>query len=57
VGEYGLGLEEIAGALAQDQIASSDQEQGGMLALSRRLKMDDLVPRALGFCPWAADPG
>jgi hypothetical protein len=57
VGEYGPGLEEIAGALAQDQVAISDQERGDMLALSRRLKMDDLVPRALGFCPRAPDPG
>ena len=57
VGEYGLGLEEIAGALAQDQIAISDRERGDMLALSRRLKMDDLVSRALGFCPRATGPG
>jgi len=53
VGEYGLALEEIAGALAQDQIAITDQERGGMLALARRMKTDDLVPRALGFCPRA----
>jgi hypothetical protein len=57
VGEYGLALEEIAGALAQGQVAISDQERGDMLALSRSMKMDDLVPRALGFCPQAADPG
>jgi hypothetical protein len=50
VDEYGPGLEEIAGALAQDQVAISDQERGGMLALSRRLEMDDLVSRAPGFC-------
>jgi len=35
VGEYGLALEEIAGALAQDKIAITDQERGDMLALAR----------------------
>ncbi len=57
VGEYGLALEEIAGSLAQDQIAISDQERGDMLALARRMKMDDLVPRALVFCPRATGTG
>jgi hypothetical protein len=56
VGEYGLALEEIAGALAQDKIAITDDERGDMLALAERMKMDDLVPHALGFCPQAADP-
>jgi hypothetical protein len=32
VGEYGLALEEIAGALAQDTIAITDQERGDMRA-------------------------
>lgn len=36
VGEYGLALEEIAGALAQDKIAVTDQERGDMLAASAR---------------------
>jgi len=36
VGEYGLALEEIAGALAQDKIAITGQERTGMLALTRR---------------------
>ena len=52
-GEYGLALEEIAGALAQDTIAITDDERGDMLALADRMKMDDLVPHALGFCPQA----
>jgi hypothetical protein len=56
VGEYGLGLEEIAGALAQGQIAIFDEERSDMLALARTMKMDDLVPCALGFCPRAAGP-
>jgi hypothetical protein len=51
VGEYGLALEEIAGALAQDAIAITGQEREDMLALARQMAMDDLVPRALGFCP------
>jgi hypothetical protein len=54
VGEYGLALENIAGALAQDQIAISDQERGDMLTLARQMKTDDLVPRALRFCPRAS---
>jgi hypothetical protein len=53
VGEYGLALEEIAGALAQDKIAITDQERGDMLALNRQMNMGDIVPHALGFCPWA----
>ncbi len=57
VGEYGLALEEIAGALAQDQIAISNQERSDMLALARRMKMDDLVPPALGYCPRATGTG
>lgn len=46
-------LEEIAGALAQDKIAITYQERGDMLTLAARMKMDDLVPHALGFCPQA----
>jgi hypothetical protein len=53
VGEYGLALEEIAGALAQDAVAITDQERGDMLAPAARMQMDDLVPHALGSCPQA----
>jgi hypothetical protein len=53
VGEYGLALEEIAGALAQDKTAITDHERGDMLALAARMKTGDLVPHALGFCPQA----
>jgi hypothetical protein len=53
VGEYGLALEEISGALAQDTIAITGQERSDMLALSRQMKTGDIVPRALGFCPQA----
>jgi hypothetical protein len=53
VGEHGQALQEIAGALAQDTIAITDQERGDMLPLSARMQMDDLVPHALGFCPQA----
>jgi len=56
VGEYGLALEEITGTLAQDAIAITGQERGDMLALARHITMDDLVPRALGFCPSAREP-
>ena len=51
VGEYSLALEEIAGALAQEKTSITDQERGDMLALTRQIKMGDLVPHALGFCP------
>jgi hypothetical protein len=47
VGEYGLALEEIAGVLAQGQIAILDEERSDILALARAMKMDNLVPRAL----------
>lgn len=53
VGEYGLALEEIAGALAHAKMAITAQERSDMLALTAMMKMDDLVPRALGFCPRA----
>jgi hypothetical protein len=53
VGEYGLALEDIAGALARAKVAVTDQERSDMLALTAAMKMDDLVPRALSFCPRA----
>jgi hypothetical protein len=53
IGEYGLALEEIAGALAQHTIAITDQEREDMLALTRQMKLGDIVPHALGFCPQA----
>ncbi len=53
VDEYGLALEDIAGALAHAKVPITDQERSDMLALTRMMKMDDLVPRALGFCPRA----
>ena len=52
VGEYGLALEDIAGTLAQDAIAVTDQERLDMMALADRMKLEDgLVPRALAACP------
>ncbi len=53
VGEYGLALEEIAGALAHATVPITDQERSDMLTLTATMNMDDLVPRALGFCPRA----
>jgi hypothetical protein len=45
-------LEEIAGTLAQNAIAITRQERGGMLALATRMKLQGgLVPRALAACP------
>jgi hypothetical protein len=53
VGEYGLALEDIAGTLAQAKTSITDQERSDMLALTATMKMDNLVPCALGFCPRA----
>ena len=53
VGEYGLALEDIAGALAHAKMPITDRERSDMLALTATMNMDDLVPRALGFCPRA----
>ena len=46
VGEYGLALEEIAGALANAKVPITNQERGEMLALTSTMKLDNLVPRA-----------
>jgi hypothetical protein len=52
VGEYGLALEDIAGTLAQDAIAVTDQERLDVMALAARMKLEGgLVPRALAACP------
>jgi hypothetical protein len=57
VGEYGLALEEIAGALAHTQVPITDRVRNDMLALTRIMELDDLVPRALAACPRAEQPG
>ena len=52
VGEYGLALEDIAGTLAQDAIAVTDQERLDMMTLAARMNLEGgLVPRALAACP------
>jgi hypothetical protein len=56
VSEYGLALEQISGALAQDTVAITDQERTAMLALARQMGVDDLMPRALAFCPRVIPP-
>ena len=54
VGRYGLALEEIAGVLAQSKVPVTDQVRGGMLiSPGPHDELDDLVLRALGFCPRA----
>jgi hypothetical protein len=52
-GEYGLALEGIASILAQERTPIADQERDAMLALVATVRMDDLVPHALGSCPRA----
>lgn len=51
VGEFGLALEQMAGAFAGTGAAITDDERDGMLALGRMMQMDDMVPRALAACP------
>jgi hypothetical protein len=53
VGEYGLALEEIAGALAQDETGTTGQERSDMLALTRRMKMERSGTPCARFCPRA----
>jgi hypothetical protein len=53
VGEYQLALEEIAGTLAHHAIAITQQERSDMLALTRQMKLGDIVTHALEFCPQA----
>jgi hypothetical protein len=56
VGEYGLAREDIAGILAHDKTAITDQERDDMLGLARRMKMEEdksCVSRALAACPRA----
>ena len=48
VGEYGLALEEIAGAFAHAKAPITDKERSDMLTLARTMNMDDPVPRAVG---------
>ena len=51
VDEYGLALEDMAGILAHAKAPVTDQERAGMLALVRKMHIDDLVPRVLHCLP------
>ena len=46
VGEYGLALEEIAGALAQAKTPVTDQKRSDMLALTATMKLDHSISAA-----------
>jgi hypothetical protein len=52
VDEYGLALEDMVGILAHAGAPVTDQERADMLALARKMPMDDLVSRILQ-CPSA----
>ena len=56
VDEYGLALEDMVGILAHAKVPVTDQELAGMLALARKMHMDDLVSRVL-HCPPAGQAG
>jgi hypothetical protein len=47
----GLALDEIAGVLGLLQAAITGQEREDMLALARRMKINDIVAHALESCP------
>jgi hypothetical protein len=51
VDEYGLALEDMVGILAHAGALVTDQERADMLALARRMRMEDLVPRVLQCWP------
>jgi hypothetical protein len=53
VDEYALALEQIAGVLGQVRAAISGREREDMLALARRMTMQDFVSHALESCPRA----
>lgn len=57
VDEFGLALEQMAGALAGTGAAITDGERTDMLMLVHMMHMDDLVPRALAACPSADAAG
>jgi hypothetical protein len=54
VDEYGLALDDMVGILAQAGAPVTDQERAHMLALTRAMQMDELVPRVLQ-CSRAAE--
>ena len=54
VDEYALALEEIAGVLGHVRVAITDQERDDMLALARRMRVNDFVSHALESCPRAS---
>ncbi len=51
VDEYGLALEDMVGVLAYANAPVTDQERADMLALARKMQMDELVPRVLQCQP------
>jgi hypothetical protein len=46
--QYGLALEEIAGALAPVKVPITDRERSDVLALTATMNTDNLITRALG---------
>jgi hypothetical protein len=47
VDELGLALDDMVSILAYAQAPVTDQERAAMLALARKMQMDELVPRVL----------
>lgn len=57
--EYGLALDDMTGILAHAGAPVTGQERAAMLALARKMRMDELVPRLLQCPPTgqASTPG
>jgi hypothetical protein len=53
VDEYALALEQIAGVLGQVRAAITGRERNDMLALARRMTVQEFVSHALESCPQA----
>ena len=49
--ELGLALEQMAGALAEDEQPVTADERGDLLALAATMGIEEGVARALSFCP------
>jgi hypothetical protein len=51
VDEYGRALEDMVAILAHAGAPVTVQERADMLALARKMQMDDLIPRVPQCCP------
>jgi hypothetical protein len=57
VDEYGLALDDMVAILAHAGAPVTDQERAGMLALARKMQMDDLIRQVPPCCSSAGQAG